>query len=175
MAGALVLNASFEALCAVSVKRAVCLMTGGKAEVVSDTGRKVHSERLALPEPSVIRLVTYVRVPHDRRVAVTKRAVFSRDRFRCQYCGGPAENVDHIVPRSRGGSHTWTNVVAACRSCNSRKRDRLLCETSFRLHTIPRVPRGASWAIALGPVRPDWAPYLELWTQDGELEELREA
>ncbi|MHB8189947.1 MAG: HNH endonuclease [Ferrimicrobium sp.] len=168
MSGALVLNASFEALCAVSVHRAVGLMAIGKAEVVCDTGRQYHAERVTFLEPSVIRLVSYVRVPQIRRVAVTKRAIFSRDLFHCQYCGGPAENIDHIVPRSRGGTHTWDNVVAACRSCNSRKRDRLLSETSFQLRRPPRVPIGRSWAIALGPVRTEWLPYLELWTVQPE-------
>ena len=68
-----------------------------------------------------------------------------------------------MVPRSRGGGHTWDNVVAACRPCNVRKRDRMLEETSMRLHQPPREPRGASWlTFAVGPVPDTWTPYLQI-------------
>jgi 5-methylcytosine-specific restriction endonuclease McrA len=69
--------------------------------------------------------------------------VFARDGQRCQYCNRPAENIDHVVPRSRGGQHTWENVVASCRPCNARKENRFLDETDLRLHRRPsrRTPR----------------------------------
>lgn len=162
MSGVLVLNASYEALCVVPTRRAVSLMVVGKAELLESTGALWHSARLAFEEPSVIRLRAYVKVPAIRRIAPTRRAIFARDQYRCQYCGAPAENIDHIVPRSRGGQHTWDNVVASCRSCNARKRDSLLSETSFRLRSVPRTPRGRTSAIRLfGMVREEWAPYLE--------------
>ncbi|MEZ5136086.1 MAG: HNH endonuclease [Acidimicrobiales bacterium] len=123
---ALVLNASFEPLGVVSGRRAVVLVLGDKAEVVHETGLVLHSERATVALPSVIRLRHYVRVPHQRRAALNRRAVFLRDGGRCQYCGRRAESIDHVVPRSRGGAHSWDNVVAACRRCNSAKRDRLL-------------------------------------------------
>jgi 5-methylcytosine-specific restriction endonuclease McrA len=159
----LVLNASYEALCVVSTRRAVGLIVMDKAETVIATDGVLKSERMELPVPSVIRLKYYVKVPQLRRVALTKRAIFARDNYVCQYCGAPAENVDHVVPRSRGGAHAWDNVVAACRSCNSRKRDKLLSETNFVLRTQPRVPRGRAWSILLvGSVKEEWAPYLGL-------------
>jgi hypothetical protein len=84
-----------------------------------------------------------------------------RDGGTCQYCGTRADSIDHVVPRSRGGTHTWDNVVAACRTCNVRKRDRLLHETSMRLRRHPSAPRGPSWSImATGSVPGDWQPYL---------------
>jgi 5-methylcytosine-specific restriction endonuclease McrA len=88
--------------------------------------------------------------------------VFVRDGHRCQYCGAQAENIDHVVPRSRGGAHSWDNVVACCRRCNSRKQDRLLDEAGFRLTRMPRAPRSRLWLLAAsGEVRDEWAPYVE--------------
>ena len=161
MSRALVLNASFEPLCVVSTRRALLLVLDEKAELVHDTGRHFHSERAALAEPSVVRLAHYVRVPYQARIALNRRAVFARDGHRCQYCGGAAENIDHVIPRSKGGLHAWDNVVAACRPCNSRKRDRLLEDSGMKLRRKPAVPRERSWIlVASGSVRPDWEPYL---------------
>src|SRR3954451_10732610 len=140
MAPALVLNASFEPLCVVSARRAVVLMLADKAELVADSGFVIHSEKLAVTVPSVVRLRTFVAVPYRRRIAVTRRAVMMRDGGRCQYCGTHADSIDHVVPRSRGGTHTWDNVVAACRTCNVRKRDRLLPETTMNLRRHPAAP-----------------------------------
>ena len=161
MSRALVLNASFEPLCVVATRRALVLVLDGKAELVSPTGNAFHSARAAYPEPSVVRLVSYVKVPYRNRVALNRRAIFLRDDHRCQYCGAAAENIDHVVPRSRGGTHTWDNVVAACRPCNARKEDRLLHETQMRLRRKPAAPSGRAWMLlAMGGLRPDWEPYL---------------
>jgi 5-methylcytosine-specific restriction endonuclease McrA len=87
--------------------------------------------------------------------------VFARDGHRCQYCGGQAENIDHVVPRSRGGLHDWENVVAACRRCNTRKEDRLPEEAGFVLRRPPRRPRSRVWLLAAGgDLRSEWAPYV---------------
>jgi 5-methylcytosine-specific restriction endonuclease McrA len=158
---ALVLNASFEPLCVVSSRRALVLVLADKAELVHGTGRLFHSERVSVPEPSVVRLARYVRVPYQTRVALNRRAVFARDGHRCQYCGAAAENIDHVIPRSRGGQHTWENVVAACRPCNSRKQDSLLHETTLILRARPAAPRQHAWIlVATGYARPDWEPYI---------------
>jgi 5-methylcytosine-specific restriction endonuclease McrA len=158
---ALVLNVSYEPLCVVSTRRALTLVLDGKAEVVTATDRAFHSERMVWPEPSIVRLCYYVRVPYQARVALNRRAVFVRDGHRCQYCNAPAENIDHVIPRSKGGPHTWENVVAACRPCNARKMDHFLDETNMRLRRPPRAPRERIWILAaVGAVRPDWEPYL---------------
>ena len=164
MSRALVLNASFEPLCVVATRRALILVLDDKAELVSDTGRSFRSARAEFPEPSVVRLVSYVRVPYRTRVALNRRAIFLRDNHRCQYCGAAAENIDHVVPRSRGGVHAWENVVAACRPCNARKEDRLLSEvTSMRLRHPPSAPTGRVWMLlAMGGMRPEWREYLRL-------------
>jgi len=168
MSRALVLNASYEPLCVVATRRALVLILDDKAELISDTGNEVRSARASFPEPSIVRLVTYVRVPFRTRVALNRRAIFLRDGHRCQYCGAAAENIDHVIPRSRGGLHRWDNVVAACRPCNTRKEDRLLSEvSSMKLRRPPAAPSGRSWMLlAMGGLRPEWRPYLHLPEQE---------
>ena len=158
---ALVLNATFEPLGIVSSRRAMLLVLATRAELLHATEAVFRSERAAVPEPSVVRLARYVRVPHDRTVAVNRRTVFARDGHRCQYCGAAAESIDHVVPRSRGGLHVWDNVVAACRRCNTRKEDRLPHEAGLVLRTAPVAPRERVWLLAMsGGARDEWAPYL---------------
>ena len=162
MSRALVLNTTYEPLCVVSARRAVVLVLTHKADLVSDTGEAMRSERLSVSIPSIIRLRTFVRVPYRRRAALNRRAVFARDGSRCQYCAAPAESIDHVVPRSKGGEHVWENVVAACRACNTRKRDRLLAETTMTLRRRPAAPRALTWiTVAVGRVPDDWEPYLQ--------------
>jgi 5-methylcytosine-specific restriction endonuclease McrA len=161
MSQALVLNATYEPLCVVPTRRALLLTLDGKAELLHATDRIFRAERVALAEPSVVRLAYYVKVPYQARIALNRRAVFARDGHRCQYCGGMAENIDHVIPRSKGGPHAWDNVVAACRPCNTRKRDRLLEDSGMKLRRPPSVPRERTWVlVASGSVRADWEPYL---------------
>ncbi len=158
---ALVLNATFEPLCVVASRRALVLVLDQKAEMLHGTGYAFHSARTSFPEPSVVRLASYVKVPHQSRVAITRRSVFARDAHRCQYCGAQAENIDHVVPRSRGGTHTWENVVAACRRCNARKEDRLVDEAGFVLRRPPKAPRSRVWLLAVGgELRTEWEQYV---------------
>ena len=113
----LLLNATFEPLAVVTAKRAVVLMLTGKAECVEVTlDEAFHSENLTVPAPSVMRLSRYVRVPYRAAVPMTRAGVLRRDGRRCAYCGRRADTIDHVVPRSRGGGHTWENCVAACRA-----------------------------------------------------------
>ncbi|HWS58226.1 MAG TPA: HNH endonuclease [Actinotalea sp.] len=156
---ALLLNASREPLCVVSVHRAVALVLSGKAVVLESDGRLIRSERLNLPAPAVLCLTRYVHVPYRRAVPPTRRTVLARDGHRCAYCAGPAETVDHVHPRSRGGRHEWTNVVAACSRCNHRKADRLLGEIGWQLLVAPAAPVGGGTLAALRP-HPSWTAYL---------------
>lgn len=161
MSRALVLNASFEPLGTVAARRAVVLVLGQKAECIHPSGFVLHAEHLEVPVPSVVRLRQFVHVPFRRRVAVSRRAVMARDGHRCQYCGAHADSIDHVVPRSKGGEHTWDNVVAACRPCNVRKRDRFLADSGMRLRRAPSVPHGIIWSIVAGGTVPeDWMSYL---------------
>jgi 5-methylcytosine-specific restriction endonuclease McrA len=157
----LVLNATMEPLCVIPARRAVVLVITDKADVVHHNGHRFRSERIDMPAPSVVRLRRYVRVPYRRQAALSRRGVFIRDGHTCQYCGRGAENVDHVVPRSRGGEHSWENVVAACRRCNGRKRDQTPAEANMSLMRSPYAPRAAFWlVVAVGRVSPDWETYL---------------
>ena len=159
MSRALVLNATFEPLCLVSTRRAVVLVLAEKAELVHASDGCFRSERLEFPEPSVVRLGYFVKVPYQARIGLNRRSVFARDGHRCQYCGSAAENIDHVVPRSRGGTHTWENVVAACRPCNHRNQVLLLHETPLSLQRAEVAPRERLWVLAArGGERPGWEP-----------------
>ena len=161
MAHALVLNATYEPLCVVAQRRALLLVLNRKAIALEASDVLVHSERYAVEVPSVVRLTRYVRVPYHAQVPLTRRALFARDGGRCAYCGAPAATIDHVVPRSRGGEHSWTNVVSACHRCNHLKADRPIGELGWRLRCVPRQPTGVAWRIiGTGRSDPRWTPYL---------------
>ncbi|MDH4116188.1 MAG: HNH endonuclease [Acidimicrobiia bacterium] len=164
MPGVLVLNASHEPLSVVSDRRALVLVFRGKAIALEHRSEVWRSERAAVQIPSVVRLTSFVHVPYQRNVPVTRRAVFGRDEYRCQYCEGPAESIDHVLPRSRGGQHTWDNVVACCRRCNVRKGSRLPAEAGLILARRPQAPRRHGWIYASAgrAIDPSWTRYLML-------------
>lgn len=162
MASALVLNATYEPLGVVPVRRAVTLLLVGKAEPLHVSDRAlIRSASLELAAPTVIRLSRYVVVPYRSAVPLTRHGVLRRDRGVCAYCGDKASTLDHVIPRSRGGRHDWDNVVACCPRCNGRKGNQLLEELGWRLRVPPRTPSGAHVLVArFGDVHPDWAPYV---------------
>ncbi len=163
MHSALVLNASYEPLSVVSARRATCLVLSEKAEMLEDDGIVLHSETLDVAQASVIRLRYMVKVPYVRRGAMSRRAIFARDEHRCQYCGGHADSIDHVFPRSRGGGHHWENVAAACKPCNLGKRDRTPEEAGMRLARPCRAPRATAWVVVSVNSVPDtWRRYLPL-------------
>jgi 5-methylcytosine-specific restriction endonuclease McrA len=154
-----VLNASHQPLAVVPARRAVVLVLKDKAEVLASNGQVFRSEHISMDAPSVLRLRTFVKIPHRSHSPLTRRAVFARDGWTCQYCGAPAENLDHVLPRSRGGAHAWDNVVAACRRCNSRKENRLIEDVGLRLARRPAAPRDG-FRLSLGRLEPEWEAYL---------------
>jgi 5-methylcytosine-specific restriction endonuclease McrA len=155
----LVLNATYEPLAVVTARRAVVLVLKEKAELLESNGMVFRSQWLEVPAPSVVRLTYFVRVPFRARASLTRRAVFARDDWTCQYCGKHAENVDHVIPRSRGGAHAWENVVASCRRCNARKENHLHAEVGLRLRRQPFAPKDGL-RLSLGRLEPEWEPYL---------------
>lgn len=159
----LVLNATYEPLNVTSLWRACSLILSRKAEVLeADPAREIRSPSTTLPHPIVIRLVSYVRVPHFTSRRITRRALFARDTHTCQYCGSRTRlTLDHVVPRSRGGGSSWDNVVTACAPCNLRKSDRLPHEAGMPLRRLPRAPHPDLY-LTLGTrtIPPSWHPYL---------------
>jgi len=163
MTHSLVLNASYEPLSVVSARRAVCLLLAEKAELIEADSGVLRSERLTIQLPAVIRLCYMVRAPRRRVASVSRRAVFVRDEYSCQYCGDRADSIDHVLPRSRGGTDDWDNLAAACRACNSMKRNRTPSEAGMRLLRPCRAPRSAAWSIVGTTGIPEtWKPYLAL-------------
>jgi len=163
VSGALVLNATYEPLCVVPLRRAVVLVLAEKAVVVEAGDGLMRSVSTAVPVPTVVRLSRYVRVPYRHEVPLTRRAVLDRDGHCCVYCGSKADTIDHVRPRSRGGEHIWTNVVAACARCNHRKGDRMLAELGWHLTVLPTQP-SATVAVVLGWTKrdPSWQRYLSM-------------
>jgi 5-methylcytosine-specific restriction endonuclease McrA len=147
----LVLNASYEPLNVCSLRRAHVLVWKGKAEVLESHGKPLRSSTSTFTRPHVIRLVTYVRVPRGVTKRISRRVLFARDGWKCAYCGssGNRLTLDHVVPRSRGGTSVWE------------KGDRLLEETSMILRTPPRAPTPVLFIRLAAEHVPDvWRRYL---------------
>lgn len=180
----LVLNRSFLPIHITSVRRAFCLLYQGLARAVDQEYRTfdfeswaqlsatVHDERIGLVDrvirvPRVILLLAFDRVP-KRRVRFSRFNIYSRDRNTCQYCGKvfPRSelNLDHVVPRSRGGKSTWENVVCSCHECNRRKGGRTPEEAGMRLLRPPRRPEWTPFMLETFSLRRyrEWAPFLSV-------------
>jgi 5-methylcytosine-specific restriction endonuclease McrA len=146
-----VLNVTYEPLSVIPVPRAIHLLMVDRAEMIEASEALIRSEKIQFPVPQVIRLLHYVRVPHNLPLPLSRRALLLRDEYTCQYCGSQPgrENltIDHVIPRSRGGRTEWENVVAACAACNRRKGNRTPDEASMKLLHHPHRPR--FWAMAL--------------------------
>lgn len=138
----LVLNHNYEPLNVCNIRRAIVLVLTGKAEVLEAYEAAVTSARERFDAPSVIRLIYMIRRPRPR-VKLCRREIFIRDQYTCQYCGTRASDltIDHVIPRSRGGGHTWDNLVSACRNCNHRKGGKTLAEARLQLIRPPIEPR----------------------------------
>ena len=160
----LVLNASYEPINVCTVRRAAVLVLKEKAEVLEASAAALHSERMTMQRPAVIRLVTYVRIPRDaHRRKITRKAVLARDSWTCQYCGSrkPGLTVDHVIPRSRGGKSIWENIVASCAACNRRKGNRLPREIAMHPRTLPAPPGPTVFIRIASPNIPTaWQQYL---------------
>ncbi len=170
--GCLALNASFEPLTILPLRRALRLVIDRKAEILEvDRTRVFRSERAELPCPVVIRLVSYVHVPRKFRRQVTNTFLFARDRYSCQYCGRHRTDLrgrdfltrDHVVPVSRGGANDWGNVVAACSPCNNRKGNRLPSETGMKLLAVPREPNHVELVWAVRTITSVQAKYIRMF------------
>lgn len=160
----LLLNATYEPLSAISTRRAIVLMLRERAEMVHDDpdNGPFTSAHISLQAPLVIKLRNYVRVPYRTHIPLTRAALMHRDRFRCAYCGSRADTIDHVIPRSRGGAHSWENCVASCGPCNHRKADKLLNELGWSLRVVPMPPRDRYWRLlsTIKDIHPAWQQYL---------------
>ena len=178
----LVLNRAYFPVHITSVRRAFCLLYQGLARAVdeqyrtfdfdswSELSASLHDDAVGLVNrvirvPRVILLVAYDRVP-KRHVRFSRFNVFARDKNTCQYCGRKFPrselNLDHVVPRSQGGTSTWENVVCSCHLCNRKKGGRSPEEARMRLIRSPRRPEWTPFTMETFSFKryKEWHPYL---------------
>jgi len=178
----LVLNRSYLPIHVTNVKRAFGMVYQGIARIVDDQyrtfdfdswrelGVTVHGDHIGLIDrlirvPRVIVLSGYDRVP-KRRVRFNRYNIYSRDNCTCQYCGSnlPKKelNLDHVVPRSKGGKSSWENVVCSCFRCNRKKGGRTPQEAGMKLIRPPRRPRWTPYSdFTLGRMLyREWKPFV---------------
>lgn len=166
----LCLNASMEPMTVLPLERAMILILDQKADILEeDHGNPVRSAHKEFARPLVIRMRTYINIPWGARVALNKKNLYTRDKGECQYCGKPVgisgATIDHIIPRSRGGSNAWTNTCLCCSRCNWNKGDKLLSELGWELRSTPRVPQRRGRHILVGASEnPAWEQYLAAFT-----------
>lgn len=162
----LVLNANFEPINVCDLRRAIGLLLTEKASLVLNGRGEIHTANATYPLPSVIRLQTMVHRPRVH-VRLSRREVFRRDNYTCQYCGKSSTTltIDHVIPRHLGGEHTWTNVVTACSTCNHRKGGRTLAEANMRLLRPPQEPPSSAWYVFGHHLTQyaEWEPFLTGW------------
>ena len=158
----LVLNLNYVPINVSTVRRAIILLSKGKAELLENHQGEVRTITTTVDAPSIIRLVYLVKRPFAPR-KLSKKEIFLRDQYTCQYCGKKNHELtlDHVVPRRQKGAHTWENVVAACSRCNLRKAGRTPEEANMRLKTEPRVPQPNPYRILQNrTILDEWRPYL---------------
>lgn len=159
----LVLNASYEPLSICDARSAMLLLFCGKAMiVVSHPEHRICTVSKSYPLPVVVRLIVYVRVEY-RDVVLTRKNLFRRDGFRCQYCGrsDATLTIDHVIPRSRGGTNRWDNLITACKSCNTLKGNRTPEEAGMSMVCKPFVPNHITLLQKHSlSVNGAWKPYL---------------
>jgi len=168
----LVLNLNYVPINVCTVRRAVVLVVKGKAELLENHRSQIRTVDRMIDAPSIIRLSYLVKRPFLPR-KLSKKEIFLRDRYTCQYCSKKAQDLtlDHVVPRRQHGPHTWENVVTACTRCNLRKAGRTPAEAKMRLATVPRAPDPNPYLILQNRViLEEWQPYLPWAVRDGQAE-----
>jgi 5-methylcytosine-specific restriction endonuclease McrA len=167
----LVLNQNYEPLNISRVRRAVVLVMRGKAETLENGSGVIHTPSYTLPMPSVIRIVYLVKRPRLEK-KLTRREVFQRDKYTCQYCGKDTRELtlDHVIPRHKGGRHIWENVVSACIPCNNCKAGRTPKEAGIRLICQPFAPHVSGYYVPYEYIQRhnEWQRFLPLWQRSDE-------
>ena len=161
----LVLNLNYVPINICTARRAIIMLGKGKAEQLENHRGQIFTVTAVFDVPSIIRLVYLIKRPFLPR-KLSKKEVFLRDRFTCQYCGNKTHDLtlDHVIPRRQHGANTWENVVAACPRCNLRKAGRTPVEAGMKLVKAPRVPAPNPYLILQNRViLEEWRPYIP-WT-----------
>jgi 5-methylcytosine-specific restriction endonuclease McrA len=177
----LVLNKSWRAICTTTVRHAIVLVYKNRAKIIApDTyelhdldswaslsrlmdGPFIHGVSITLPVPEVV-ILTDTDVYPQPRVVFSRRNIFKRDHYACQYCGAhpklPELTIDHVVPKSRGGKSGWTNCVVSCRHCNEKKGNRTPGEAKMKLAHEPKRPAWLPFVVKSRRVQPSWEKFI---------------
>ncbi len=170
MEAVLVLNQNYEPLNVCNFRRALGLVGAGKAEVLEHSANSIRTPSRVVARPSVIRLVYLIKRPRPR-VKLSRREVFHRDHYTCQYCGIKTKEltIDHVIPRHRGGKHSWDNLVSACRTCNHRKGGKTLEESRIKLLHQPYEPKSNGYYILYQHLQSyeEWSKFVPEWERLG--------
>ena len=136
--GCILLNGDYTFLCLVDWKKAMCLVFADKVKVLKYSDRIIHGVEKIFRVPALLVLMKVVRSVYRGKVPFSKKNVLVRDRFACAYCGktGKPLTIDHVIPRSKGGSTKWDNCVACCKRCNHIKGAKTPREA--RMHLVRR-------------------------------------
>jgi 5-methylcytosine-specific restriction endonuclease McrA len=174
-AAVLVLNQNYEPLNVCNARRAFVLVDKGKAEVLEHSEGALRSALHTFPLPSVIRLIYMIRRPRPQ-MRLTRREIFVRDRYTCQYCGKQTRDltIDHVMPRHRGGGHSWDNLVSACRACNHRKAGLTPQEARMTMLHEPAKPAASSYYVFYHYLesQADWRKFIPGWEQHHHAEAM---
>ena len=158
----LVLNLNYVPINICTVRRAIILLGKGKAEHLENHRGQLRTASAVIDAPSIIRLAYLVKRPFLPR-KLSKKEVFLRDRFTCQYCNKKTQDLtlDHVIPRKQNGAHSWNNVVAACSRCNLHKAGRTPVEANMILVKEPRPPDPNPYQILQNrSILEEWQPYI---------------
>lgn len=153
---------------AISLEKAMTRLYREKVYVHSTNGflRYPGGE---IERPSIVVLKRYVYVPYSKP-PLSRRNLMLRDASTCQYCFRPGNTIDHVIPRAKGGQHTWENVVISCFKCNNKKSDKLLSQIGWDLKVKPKVPNPRDMSLyRLGQIEESWKPFFENHPIYGEM------
>lgn len=140
----ILLNADYTFLNFVDFKKALALMTKEKIEVIKFSDKEIKTFSGSVKIPSIIKLVYLIKSIYKRKILYSKNNIYLRDGYTCVYCGNKFEKnqltIDHIIPKSRGGKDSYLNCVTSCKSCNSKKSNKLIDELGLILKFKPYEP-----------------------------------
>ena len=159
----LLLNSSYEPLSIINSKKALIMLITQKVDYIEKSDYFVHSENLMFVIPRIVKLKSYIYIKH-RRISLTRKNIFKRDKNKCQYCGKTdiVLTIDHVIPKNKGGGDTWENLVSACKTCNLNKGNTLLKDTAMSLIKIPKKPNYLIYMqdYVVNKEYKSWKPYL---------------